>query len=94
MNGNVYEGEFFAGKAEGEGVLKTAKGDVYAGQWQQGREWGEGVCQWADHRKFTGDWQGGKKHGQGCMMWPDGTGTRCIAVFIAFFGLAHAIIRI
>ena len=35
-NGDVYEGEFAAGKRQGEGVLRYAAGEVAEGVWENG----------------------------------------------------------
>ena len=42
-NGNVYEGEFKAGKPEGRGIYRLADGDVVSSFYKQGAPVGEGV---------------------------------------------------
>ena len=63
-NGDVYNGEWKDGKANGQGVMwKYASGDVYSGEWQDGKQSGLGLLEYAGGDVYWGEWQDGKQSG-------------------------------
>jgi hypothetical protein len=53
-SGDIYEGQFEAGKAHGDGKYAWKTGERYEGAWSRGLKHGHGVFHWP-----TGDrWEG------------------------------------
>ena len=52
--GNVFEGEWKAGKREGRGVFRSANGDVYEGSFKAGDREGRGTYRSADGGVYEG----------------------------------------
>ena len=71
-DGNVYEGEFKAGKYEGRGVFRHADGDVYEGEFKAGFAEGRGVYRWANGNVYDGEWKADKKEGRGVYRYATG----------------------
>ena len=59
-NGDVYKGEFKAGKKEGRGKLTLANGDIYDGEFKADMKDGRGTYTSAntDVEKYEGEWKG------------------------------------
>ena len=70
---SYYEGEFKAGKMDGQGVRKTPEGESYQGYWKEDKRNGDGVQLWRDGRKYQGEWKDDKRHGQGKLFRADST---------------------
>ena len=66
-NGDVYKGEFKAGKKEGRGKLTLANGDIYDGEFKADMKEGHGTYQKhptsanAAIEKYEGEWKGNVK---------------------------------
>ena len=67
-NGDVYVGEWEAGKQHGRGALFAAKGRVYDGQWVEGKAQGAGVHRRAKagsiSRNVLGVWKATEGEGE------------------------------
>ena len=64
---SVYEGEWFAGKQEGEGKQVYAAGDEYQGRWREGLPDGRGKILYLRGGFFEGMFMGGKPNGPGVL---------------------------
>ena len=64
-SGNMYQGEYKAGRYHGHGKLSYADGDAYEGQWREGEKHGHGKYSFATGDAYEGQWREGKKHGRG-----------------------------
>ena len=64
-SGNMYQGEYKAGRYHGDGKLSYADGDAYEGQWREGEKHGHGKYSFATGDAYEGQWREGKKHGRG-----------------------------
>ena len=53
-SGNVFEGQYARGVAEGFGKLFLANGDRFEGEWLAGKKTGKGTIFWASGRVFSG----------------------------------------
>lgn len=85
-NGDRYEGEWVAGKIEGNGTMKYGTGDVYQGSWKSGKGClknhtcqliiilvhGHGVYTQADGNQWEGEFEDGFRIVNGIKYWPDG----------------------
>ena len=54
-NGDIYEGEFKNGIAEGYGVINYLNGEKYQGEWKNGKAEGFGREFHSDGTKFEGE---------------------------------------
>lgn len=63
--GDVYAGEYKAGKRHGRGALRAATGAVYVGGWEEGKKSGQGRMTYADGSTYDGAWKQGVRHGRG-----------------------------
>jgi hypothetical protein len=57
---DTYEGEFFAGKPDGQGTYIWSNGDYYIGQFKEGLAHGRGIMKYADGEEELGPWAYGK----------------------------------
>jgi len=64
---SVYEGEWVAGRAEGEGKQVYGGGDWYEGRWRAGLPDGRGRLWYMGGGFFEGMWMGGKPNGPGVL---------------------------
>ena len=71
-DGHNYEGQWKAGKREGQGAATSPDGFSYEGQWKAGLPEGQGVETHPDGRRYEGQWKAGKQEGQGIHTFPDG----------------------
>ena len=75
-NDNVkvkYDGEFKAGKREGQGSMIYRSGDSYTGGWKDDMRDGRGTYSWKDGRKHIGFFKSGKAEGHGTRLRADGS---------------------
>jgi hypothetical protein len=64
---SVYEGEWAAGRQEGDGKQVYSSGDWYEGRWREGLPDGRGKLWYMDGGCFEGMWMGGKPNGPGVL---------------------------
>ena len=65
-NGDIYQGEWNAGKACGNGVFIDQQGSMYDGEWANDAYHGKGTEQWNYNQiVYTGDFVDGQKTGKG-----------------------------
>lgn len=64
-DGSTYEGEFLAGKPDGEGRLSLPDGQFYQGLWEEGFQHGAGVLTYANGDWVSGVFEKGRLHGVG-----------------------------
>ena len=64
-NGNVYTGEYRAGKRTGQGLCYFANGDLYTGAWNNDLIEGFGRYHYNTGRAFEGNFKAGKREGRG-----------------------------
>lgn len=65
-NGDMYQGEWEKGKAQGYGVFADVRGSLYEGQWHNDVQNGVGTEHWDYNAiKYTGDFKDGMKTGRG-----------------------------
>ena len=67
--GDMYEGQWRAGKRHGHGKMTYATGDVYEGQYVEGKKHGHGKGTSAAGDQYDGQYAKGKKHGRGNYAW-------------------------
>ena len=70
-DGSLYEGDFFRGKLEGDGI-SLENGLKYRGNFRGGVKWGKGQEDWPDKTVYVGDFVNGLKHGKGKFTWANG----------------------
>ena len=63
--GNMYEGQWRAGKPHGQGKATYATGNVYGGGYVEGERHGHGKYSASIGDVYEGEWLAGKKHGRG-----------------------------
>src|SRR5690606_1386748 len=61
--GNRYEGEFAAGRAEGQGRLMARDGSIYEGPFRAGRKHGRGTTRLAGGTQYASEWRDGVELG-------------------------------
>ena len=71
-DGDVYEGEWKAGKKEGRGIYLYANGDVYKGEYKADKKEGPGILRWADGNVYEGEWRADEREGRGIYRWASG----------------------
>ena len=71
-DGNMYEGQWRAGKAHGQGKYTVATGDVYEGEFVEGAPHGHGKYSYSSGSVYEGEWVADKKHGRGKLTHADG----------------------
>ena len=65
-NGDIFQGEWKDGKANGNGVFVDTSGSMYDGEWQDDQQHGEGTESWNFSKiRFIGTFMFGKKTGKG-----------------------------
>jgi len=65
-NGDIYQGEWQDGKANGHGVFVDTNGSMYEGEWKEDLQDGYGTESWSYNKiKYMGDFKEGKKTGTG-----------------------------
>mmetsp|Transcript_6752 Transcript_6752/g.11314 ORF Transcript_6752/g.11314 Transcript_6752/m.11314 type:complete len:116 (-) Transcript_6752:521-868(-) len=64
--GNVYKGDFKAGKPNGTGLwISKSTGATYQGSFKEGTFHGEGTYTWKDGSAYVGSFTNDKFHGRG-----------------------------
>ena len=64
-SGDMYEGQWKAGKREGQGTTRYAIGNVYVGQYKADTKEGEGKFCYATGDVYEGQYKAGKQEGKG-----------------------------
>ena len=64
-SGDMYEGQWKAGKREGQGTTRYAIGNVYVGQYKANTKEGEGKFFYATGDVYEGQYKAGKHEGKG-----------------------------
>ena len=72
IRGNIYEGDWVSGKANGQGRYTARNGDVYEGEFADNKRNGQGRYTWAAGAVYEGQYLNDKRSGQGTMTWPNG----------------------
>jgi tetratricopeptide (TPR) repeat protein len=72
-NGNIYEGDFVNGKAEGHGTSNFADRATYTGQYSKDLFHGKGKYNYPDGSVYDGNWVNGKIEGRGKYFNSNGT---------------------
>ncbi|CAB9508705.1 whole genome shotgun sequence [Seminavis robusta] len=72
MDGQVYEGQIYAGYRWGMGTNRWPDGQVYVGEWDDHSRNGRGTHTWRDGRRVNGQWLGGHLNGRVIFSWPNG----------------------
>lgn len=66
VNGDIYQGEWKDGKANGYGVFVDTNGSMYEGEWLNDQQHGYGTESWNYGKiRYTGEFVEGMKSGQG-----------------------------
>lgn len=76
-DGSSYKGEWFKGKAEGNGIWEFKNGDVYQGEFSKGVASGTGTYRFRNGNFYKGNWKNGLFEGEGEEVWKDGTVVKC-----------------
>jgi hypothetical protein len=63
--GSTYEGQYFAGKKEGQGCLAYFNGDKYSGHFFNNKKEGQGRMEDAHGGVYEGQWLNNRREGQG-----------------------------
>lgn len=71
-DGSVYEGDFVAGKKQGNGHEILPSDEEYKGEWYQDQREGQGVLIVPDHSIYTGAFQYNRRAGFGIQTSPSG----------------------
>jgi hypothetical protein len=71
-SGARYEGEFRAGKANGQGSLFFSNGNRYTGAWVEQYREGKGILNYVNGDKYLGDFKRSKLAGQGSLIFATG----------------------
>ncbi len=67
------DGEYKAGKKEGQGIYTYSDGVEYVGGYKDDLENGQGTYTYPGGEKYVGEWKDGKFHGQGTLTYINGT---------------------
>ena len=60
ISGDIYDGEWKAGKYHGQGTIKYSEGTKYVGKWKKGKRHGKGIFTHVDGKIEEGIWKKGK----------------------------------
>ena len=71
-SGDMYEGQWKAGKREGQGTTRYAIGNVYVGQYKADTKEGEGKFCYATGDVYEGQYKAGKQEGKGKYSYANG----------------------
>ncbi|KAJ3373101.1 Radial spoke head 1 [Allomyces arbusculus] len=72
-NGDVYEGDYFAGRREGRGIYTWKKPRArYVGGYLENLRHGPGAMVYPDGSRYKGDFKAGKRHGKGIYIYVNG----------------------
>lgn len=69
---DVYEGDWFEGKAHGPGIYYHSNGIKYTGEFFDDLPHGQGVEEWPDGSRYEGQWANGMKEGYGYFVFNSG----------------------
>ena len=72
LNGDRYQGEWRAGKRNGQGTYTSANGNTYVGEFSDNNHDGWGRLTFANGDVYVGEWVQGRRHGQGVEYASDG----------------------
>ncbi len=72
LNGDRYQGEWRAGKRNGQGTYTSANGNTYVGEFSDNNHDGWGRLTFANGDVYVGEWVQGRRHGQGVEFASDG----------------------
>ncbi|WP_159351490.1 MORN repeat-containing protein [Roseomonas harenae] len=74
-NGDLYQGEFHDGRANGQGMLqfRGSDGGTYEGEFRDDLPNGRGVRSWRNGARYMGQWVAGLRQGIGTMNYGNGT---------------------
>ena len=64
VDGSVYEGEWRAGKKQGNGKITYHNRDVYEGMWRNGVREGKGRYVWGNGNVYNGLWKDDRMEGR------------------------------
>ena len=70
-NGEIYLGNWIAGRREGRGVYYYADGTVYDGVWDSDKASGLGICYYPSGNIYIGNWEAAQTKGRGMMLYQD-----------------------
>ena len=70
--GEVYDGDWLNGMANGQGKLVWPDGGVYEGEWKDGMRDGQGKNIYADGEIYEGEWRDDERNGQGTYIYASG----------------------
>lgn len=68
-NGDLYDGLWRKGEANGYGVYEFANGDVFKGHFEDGAMEGRGTYTYKNGDKYIGEWKDGLMDGRGHFHW-------------------------
>lgn len=74
-----YEGSFYDGMRQGQGIMLWSDGDRYEGNWENNKMNGQGTYYWSNGKKYVGQWVNDSRTGKGTMYYADG------AKFVGYF---------
>ncbi|MFN6944373.1 MAG: MORN repeat-containing protein [Cytophagaceae bacterium] len=67
-----YFGEYYRGKANGQGVGSHSTGSVYDGEWKDNKKHGTGTYKWREGEIYEGEFVNDRREGKGTYFWPNG----------------------
>ena len=70
--GDMFEGQWLAGKFHGHGKYTTATGNVYEGEFANDQFHGRGMYSFVNGNMYEGEWAEEKRHGRGKDTYADG----------------------
>ncbi|XP_044730551.1 radial spoke head 1 homolog [Chrysoperla carnea] len=71
-NKDIYEGNYFHGMRQGQGLYVFRNGARYNGEWRKGKKSGLGEFIYPDGTRYFGDWKKDLKHGFGAYYYING----------------------
>jgi hypothetical protein len=71
-NGDIYTGQFQAGKMTGRGRFVFANGHIYDGEWKLNKKDGKGKFFYANGNMYVGEFKENKRHGHGRYVYASG----------------------
>mmetsp|Transcript_34282 Transcript_34282/g.33511 ORF Transcript_34282/g.33511 Transcript_34282/m.33511 type:complete len:124 (-) Transcript_34282:408-779(-) len=72
-NGRIYNGEWFMGKRQGQGIMNYPNGDIYEGEWMKDFREGFGILKFTKGDTYEGEWLQDRMHGKGILAHPEGS---------------------
>jgi len=68
-----YEGDYRAGKRQGQGQFKYSDGRVFTGAFSDNKRHGQGTLRYPNGDIYSGSWVQGRKDGPGTYVYADGS---------------------